>query len=149
MMKLLEHQVEGREIAFVDRAVVVANKDFTQDAVDLVLHVLQFIDRVAVPRPGNESQRPIPQRDAFGFFVPLHIAAEPGAGRSKAGQQQDSRPHIVAVFLKKRPLGAIDIGRRAAMRGQGRGLVGVRGRDVGGRGQLPSPEIDGPRTVAA
>ena len=55
MMKLLEHQVEGREIAFVDRAVIVANEDFTQDAVDLVLHVLQFIDRVAVPRPRNEA----------------------------------------------------------------------------------------------
>src|ERR1700722_1182525 len=40
MMKLLEHQVEGRKIAFVHRAVVVADQDFTQDAVDLVLHVL-------------------------------------------------------------------------------------------------------------
>ena len=87
MMKLLEHQVECREIAFIDRAIVVANKNFTKDAVDLVLHVLQLINRVAVPRPLNKSQRAIPQRDAFDFFVPFQIAAEPGAGRSKAGQQ--------------------------------------------------------------
>ncbi len=59
-MKLLEHQIECREIAFIDRAVVVANEDLPENAVDLVLHVPQFIDRVAVPRPGNESQRPIP-----------------------------------------------------------------------------------------
>ena len=130
-MELLECQIESGEVALIDRSIIECGQRFANEVIDFALHIAQFLGRIGIARLRGERQHAISQRNTLCLFVPFQIGAEPGAGRTEARQQQQRAPDVVAVFLEEGPLGAVDIGRSAAMRRQRGILVGIGRGDVG------------------
>lgn len=82
-VELLEREAKCREIAFLDRAIVVGFEGLADDGIDFTLHVAQLVGGLAVARQRRKRQHAVPQYDALGLFIPSQVAAEPGAGGSK------------------------------------------------------------------
>src|SRR5258705_8811129 len=97
MMKLLERQTDHRQIAFLDRAIIVAVERFPQDAVLLAFHCPQLLRGLRLARLGNQAQQLVAMQCDFSSFIPLPRETQPGADGSESGEKEDGGPEIVAV----------------------------------------------------
>src|SRR5258708_34073123 len=115
MMKLLKRQTDHRQIAFLDRAIIVAVERFSQDAVRLALHRRQFFRGLRLARLGNQVQQIVAMQWALFSFIPLPRVTQPGADASESGKNQEGGPELVAVSLEAVTFGASDEGSRHGM----------------------------------
>ena len=137
MVELFEREPDHRQIAFLDRAVVVAVERLAQHAVGRALHLRQLFRRFGLAHPGNQIEQIVAMLDVLLALVPLPVVLQPGAGRSEAGEHQNRAPDVVGIFFQEGALVAVDIGGRALMGGQRGVLVGVRLLDLRGARQFP------------
>jgi hypothetical protein len=56
MIEQFEHQAKGRQLLFLDGAVIVAFERFTDDGVDLALHRQQLLIGFRSAHPGNHAR---------------------------------------------------------------------------------------------
>ncbi len=141
VVELVEHEADCREVAFLDRLVVVAIQRFPQHVVDLVLHGGEFVRGFRQPHLGNDGEQIVAMLGVLFALVPLPVVTQPGAGGPEPGENQDRAPDIVGIFFKEGAFIAVDIGRRTLMRRQRRVLVGIRLLDLGGRGHFPGQRL--------
>src|SRR5258708_1511936 len=123
-MKLLKRQTDRRQIAFLDRAIIVAAERLPQDAVRLALHRRQLLRELRLAHPGNQVQQAVAVQCVSLAFIPFPRVTQPGADGSESRENQNGGPEIVAVPLKEGAFGAVDIGCRSLMGGQ-RGVLSV------------------------
>ena len=136
-MKLFKRQTDRRQIAFLDRAIIVAIERLPQDAVRLALHRRQLLRKLRLAHLGNQVQQAVAMQCVSFAFIPFPIVTRPGADGSESRENQDGGPEIVAVPFKEGPFGAVDIGCRSRMCGQRGILVGVRFLDSSRAGDFP------------
>ena len=137
VMKLLEHEAVGGQVAFLDRAVVIALQRLAKDVVGLVLQGIQRFGGIGFPDLHDRVEQLVAVKGIQPSLVPHEIMTQPRAAGTEQGQQQNPAPDIVAVFVQECPLGAVDIGGRSRM-GRDRGvLVGIRLLDLGRARNFP------------
>src|ERR1700688_322287 len=83
IMKLLEHKANGRQVFFLDRAVVVGAERFTEYGIHLALHGQQLFRSFRLAHPGNDAENLVPIYRVLFAFVPLQEVPEPGASRTE------------------------------------------------------------------
>src|SRR5579872_3563950 len=101
VMELLERQSDRREIAVLDRAVVVAIERLPQQRVGIALHCRELLRGLGAAHPRDQRQQTVAMGDVALALVALHVMAQPGARRAEAGEQQDAAPDVVGVFFEE------------------------------------------------
>jgi hypothetical protein len=101
-----------------------------KDFVSLLLHLIEFGERAALPYDGDHIHQTVSERRIVHPFISMEITSKPGATRCETRQHHQSQPHEVAIALKERSLVPIDICRSARVGRDRNGSIGVGHLDV-------------------